>query len=128
MRKLTCTFAFLSALMVLPFAANAEIHELTDGELSAIYGQGYILMAGDMTLLEVPYLSELTMMVGPVNLGDIGGMLEDKYPALFSEGRDRVVDVASTLLLGPINFELGLLPFGIGEAFMLSLSHAPSMP
>lgn len=128
MRKLTCTFAFLSALMVLPFAANAEIHELTDSELSAIYGQGYILMAGDMTLLEVPYLSELDMMVGPVNLGDIGGMLEDKYPALFSEGRDRLVDVASTLLLGPINFELGLLPFGFGDAFMLSLSHASSAP
>lgn len=103
MKKFLIPFA---PLLATPLAAQAELQNLADEDLSAIHAQGlYSLKAGQLNLYTVDTTELGGYRVGPVQLSSIYETVSARSPGLVDAVTETAVSAGNTAL-APVNVTL----------------------
>lgn len=80
MRNMMISLSGAVALLLLPSLASAGLSPMSDVDLRAVSGQGYVLMAGSLGPLTVPTLSERNVVVRGIDVSAAAAQFRSANP------------------------------------------------
>lgn len=122
MRKMMLSLSGALALLVLPSMASAGLSPMSDVDLRAVSGQGYVIVAGSLGPLTVPALSERDVVVRGVDVSAAAAQFRSANPWVGSV-ESIAVGLANQLVVPLV--ETKLQQAGLGMLTPISITIEP---
>ena len=122
MKKMMILLSGAIALLVLPSMASAGLSPMSDVDLRAVNGQGYVITAGSLGPVTVASLSERNVVVRGIDVSAAAAQFRSANPWVGSV-ESMAIEVANQVVLPLV--ETKLQQAGFGMLTPISIAIAP---